>query len=220
MIVVPAGSTDVTVDFHLRKTADGLDATGLTITDFDMQYTRTRETPTAKVDATALAATDSAHADNKGIEIDATDQPGLYRFDWPDAAFAAFSVNAPVVYLTIKHASVFTETMAVYVPSATRGLAGTALPAAAADAAGGLIISDAGGLDADAQLVTKINDILTDTGTTLDGRIPAALVGGRMDANVGAISSDATAADNAEAFFDGTGYAGTNNVIPTDEPAS
>lgn len=46
-------------------------------------------------------------------------------------------------------------------------------------------------------------------------RIPAALVGGRIDANVGAISSDATAADNAEAFFDGTGYAGTNNVIPT-----
>jgi hypothetical protein len=29
------------------------------------------------------------------------------------------------------------------------------------------------------------------------------------------ISSDATAADNAEAFFDGTGYAGTGNVIPT-----
>lgn len=29
------------------------------------------------------------------------------------------------------------------------------------------------------------------------------------------ISGDTTAADNAEAFFDGTGYAGTNNVIPT-----
>jgi hypothetical protein len=29
------------------------------------------------------------------------------------------------------------------------------------------------------------------------------------------ISSDATAADNAEAFFDGTGYAGTGNTIPT-----
>lgn len=34
-------------------------------------------------------------------------------------------------------------------------------------------------------------------------------------ANVTQISGDATAADNAEAFFDGTGYAGTNNVIPT-----
>jgi len=29
------------------------------------------------------------------------------------------------------------------------------------------------------------------------------------------LSGDATAADNAESFFDGTGYAGTNNVIPT-----
>lgn len=34
------------------------------------------------------------------------------------------------------------------------------------------------------------------------------------DVNVLQLSGDATAADNAEAFFDGTGYAGTNNVIP------
>lgn len=33
--------------------------------------------------------------------------------------------------------------------------------------------------------------------------------------NVVQISGDSTAADNAESFFDGTGYAGTNNTIPT-----
>lgn len=33
--------------------------------------------------------------------------------------------------------------------------------------------------------------------------------------NVAQLSGDSTAADNAEAFFDGTGYAGTGNVIPT-----
>lgn len=38
---------------------------------------------------------------------------------------------------------------------------------------------------------------------------------GTPDVNVKLISADATAADNAEAFFDGTGYAGTGNVIPT-----
>src|SRR3990172_9210518 len=43
--------------------------------------------------------------------------------------------------------------------SATRGLAGTALPAAAADAAGGLPISDAGGLDLDLQIGTDIDTI-------------------------------------------------------------
>lgn len=61
--------------------------------------------------------------------------------------------------------------------------------------------------DAVAGVQSDTNDIQT--------RLPAALVGGRIDANVGAISSDSTAADNAEAFFDGTGYAGTGNVIPT-----
>lgn len=39
--------------------------------------------------------------------------------------------------------------------------------------------------------------------------------GGLLNANVTQLSGDSTAADNAESFFDGTGYAGTNNVIPT-----
>lgn len=47
--------------------------------------------------------------------------------------------------------------------SATRGLSGTALPAAAADAAGGLPISDAGGLDLDTQIGTDIDAILAGT---------------------------------------------------------
>lgn len=33
--------------------------------------------------------------------------------------------------------------------------------------------------------------------------------------NIAQISGDSVAADNAESFFDGTGYAGTNNVIPS-----
>ena len=41
------------------------------------------------------------------------------------------------------------------------------------------------------------------------------LAAANLPANVVQISGDSTAADNAEAFFDGTGYAGTNNVIPT-----
>lgn len=51
------------------------------------------------------------------------------------------------------------------------------------------------------------------------GKVPATLaaadVSGNLPTNVIQISGDGTAADNAEAFFDGTGYAGTNNVIPT-----
>lgn len=167
-MLVPAGSTDVTTYFHLRLAADGTDATGLTITNIDLQYVRSRTAPAAKVDATALAATDSAHGDNQAIEIDSTDQPGVYRVDWPDAAFAA---GVDEVILTVKVGTAFTESLRVRLMSATRGLAGTALPNAAADAAGGLPISDAGGLDLDAQIGSDIDAILVDTGTTLQGEL-------------------------------------------------
>jgi hypothetical protein len=40
-----------------------------------------------------------------------------------------------------------------------------------------------------AALATNVDAILTDTGTTLDGRIPAALVSGRMDSSVGAYAA-------------------------------
>lgn len=63
-------------------------------------------------------------------------------------------------------------------------------------------------------LETAATAIEADT-QDIQARLPAALVGGRIDANMGAISADSVAADNAEAFFDGTGYAGTGNVIPT-----
>lgn len=109
-MLVMAGSTDVTTYFHLRLAADSTDATGLSITDIDLQYTRSGATPAAKVDATALAAADSAHSDNKAIEIDGTDQPGVYRVDWPDAAFAS---GVREVILTVKCATVFTESLRV-----------------------------------------------------------------------------------------------------------
>lgn len=107
---VPAGANDVTTYFALRDTADGTAKTALTITTLDLQSVRSGLAPVAKVDATALAATDSAHADNKAIEVDATDQPGLYRVDWSDALFAA---GVREVTLTVKAAGVFTEHLRV-----------------------------------------------------------------------------------------------------------
>lgn len=68
-----------------------------------------------------------------------------------------------------------------------------------------------------AAMATNVAAVLVDTGTTLDGRIPAALVGGRMDASVGAaaagvitaasiatdaIDADALAADAANEIAD------------------
>lgn len=105
-MLVAGGSTSVTTYFAMRLTADGKAATGLTITGFDLQYVRSGVAPSTKADATALVAADSSFAADKAIEIDATDQPGLYRVDWPDAAFAA---GVREVILTVKVATAFTE---------------------------------------------------------------------------------------------------------------
>ena len=109
-MLVTQGSVNVTTYFALRKTSDGTAATGLTITDFDLQYVKSGFAPVAKVNATALATASSIHADNKAIEIDAVDQPGLYRVDWPDAAFATVTRE---VILTVKVATAFTEHLRV-----------------------------------------------------------------------------------------------------------
>lgn len=62
--------------------------------------------------------------------------------------------------------------------------------------------------------VKTATDVEADT-QDIQSRLPAALTGGgNIKADVIALSGDTTAADNAESFFDGTGYAGTNNVIP------
>lgn len=114
-MLVAGGSADVTTYFALRLATNAASATGLTITDFDLQYVRSGVAPVAKVNATALAATDSTHAANKAIEIDATDQPGIYRVDWPDAAFVA---GVREVILTVKVATAFTEHLRVEIDGA------------------------------------------------------------------------------------------------------
>ena len=109
-MIVTGGSTDITTYFAMRLAATGADATGLAEGDFDLQYVRTRSAPSTKADASDLGAADAAHTDNGMFEIDATDQPGLYRVDWPDAAFAA---GVKEVILSVKHTSCFTEHLRV-----------------------------------------------------------------------------------------------------------
>jgi len=80
-----------------------------------------------------------------------------------------------------------------------------------------------------AELQTDVDAILVDTGTTLDGRIPAALVSGRMDASAGAIAANAitaasiasdAGAEIADAVWDeatsGHSTAGTTGKALTD----
>ena len=89
MSELDAGSTDVTRYVMLLDEVTSEPETGYTITDLDLTYVRNQSAAAAKVDATALGSVGAAHADNQAIEVDGTNMKGLYRVDWPDAAFAA-----------------------------------------------------------------------------------------------------------------------------------
>ena len=190
-MLVTGGDTNVSVYFQMRLTAGG-DATALTITDFDLSYTRNGAATAAKVDVTDLGSASAAHTDNGGYEVDPTDCPGLHRFDFPDAAFAA---GVRDVLLTIKHTNTFTETLRVEIDGEVsvtewNGVKlGTTnpLPTAAADAAGGLPISAAGGNDLDAMNTAAVR-LTAARAQVLDDWINA----GRLDLILDIIAADTT----------------------------
>lgn len=97
----------------------------------------------------SLAAVDSAHTDGGFIHLGA----GYYRLDAPDAAFATGANKVMAGGVCTGCIIVGQEVRLVnYNPEDAVRLGLTALPNANADAAGGLPISDAGGLDLDAKL--------------------------------------------------------------------
>ena len=76
------GSADNTVYFYVTD-PNGDPNTAIGITDLDIYYIEQGAAMAAKVDMTALAAADSAHADNKGFHCG----QGILRVDFPDGAF-------------------------------------------------------------------------------------------------------------------------------------
>ena len=87
MNVLP-GSEDVSVIIPLVDPTTNGPNTGITINTLEMAYTR-RGAATQTSGATALATVATGHTDNYAFEQSATNAPGDYRFDFPDAAFAA-----------------------------------------------------------------------------------------------------------------------------------
>lgn len=175
-MIIKKGTESVSVYFKLIDPTTGVPETGLTITDLDLTYVRDGATA-VKADLTALDAVDSAYAANKAKEVDGTNCPGLYRVDVPNAAFVT-GVNR--VQLCVNGAAIDPAYMEVelvnYDPADGVRLGLTALPNAAADAAGGLPISDAGGLDLDTKLANTNEITVARMGALTD-----LIDGGRLD---------------------------------------
>ncbi len=196
---IKAGFTDYSTLVFIPDSAstDGSGKTGLVAANLTVSGVRVEtDNDVTVTDYTAslndLAALTTAHTDWGLKEVSSTLAPGLYRLDIADAIFASGAWTA-VVYVMVTTSAAAASPMEFVLVAYDQHdgvrLGLTALPNAAADAAGGLVISDAGGLDADAQRA-DVAAILVDTGTTLDGRLPAALVGGRMDSSTGAMAAN------------------------------
>lgn len=82
-MIVNNGATDVSMYFVLRDATTHAPKTDVTVTDIDLYYVEERAAISAKTDCTALAAADSAHTDGGAFNVG----QGMYRIDWPDAAF-------------------------------------------------------------------------------------------------------------------------------------
>lgn len=225
-MIVKNLSQDVTTYFVLRDSTNHLPKTDITVTDLDLYYVEELTAITAKVDASALGAANSAHADNSAFNVG----QGVYRIDWPDAAFDS-GIGKKVILVVVcsgvdtaflevelsptSNVESFGGTAGTFASGRpdvnTTHIAGSVVSASAAQI-GVNVVQVSGDATAADNLEAACD------GTTYNiggGAVVAASVTGVVSANVTQLSGDATAADNAEAFFDGTGYAGTNNVIPT-----
>lgn len=173
-MIVTAGKTNVSVYYYIVQdasaTSPGEPVTGLLFSDIETggsaSYVRQGA---ARTDLTliTLASASATHADGGFILVDDTNMPGLYRCDYPDAAFAT---GVDQVFLQIVVASannavaapILVDITDVDLRDSVRG-GMTALPNAAADGAGGLPISDAGGLDLDGRLDADVSSRLAPT---------------------------------------------------------
>lgn len=82
-MIVANGSADITTYIALRDSTTHELKTGVDVNTLDLYYVEQGAAISSKVDATALAAANTAHTDNYAYEIG----QGIYRVDWPDAAF-------------------------------------------------------------------------------------------------------------------------------------
>lgn len=154
--------------------------------------------------------------DTDGIDFDSITGIHGFSIDLSDDTDSGFYSVGPWYHVVISTITVDSQTVsfvacAFRIVSATRGLAGTALPAAAADAAGGLPISDAGGLDLDTQLGHLDADITSRLAPTTASRTLDVTATGAAGVDWGNVENKTTTND-----LTGTkvaGIDGTKNTL-------
>lgn len=98
------GATSKTIMLVVLDSSTGLPKTGLANTDVaTARFVKTRSL-SAGITVQSLAGPSAAYASGGFVEIDATNMPGLYRFDLPNTALTG-TPDQVVVYLTFTPAN-------------------------------------------------------------------------------------------------------------------
>lgn len=219
--VVTKGATSQSVFVFVRDSSStvGAGLTGLAYNTANLvaSYARPGAARTAITLATQTVT--GAWASGGFVEVDATNMPGVYRLDVPDAVFAT-GVNSAVVHLkgatNMEPCVMEFQLLAANLQDSVRaGL--TALPNAAAEAAGGLFTRGTGA----GQVNQAANGQLDANLVTWRGTQPNALTAGRVEVllgavTAGAISAAAFAANALDAVWSATTRlltGGTNIVL-------
>lgn len=230
---IKAGTIDVSVVIRIIDSTDGTPETGVVFntSGIDLQYRRELAASTAITEAT-LAALTTAHSDGGFLHIG----NGYYRLDLPDAACASGAAGV-LVHGTVTGMVVIGcyIQLVAYDPFDTVRLGLTALPNAAAEAAGGLYTRGTGAGQINQPANGRIDaNTVTVGGTTQTGRDLGASVlissgtgTGQLDVTSGVVKANLaqilgtalteTAGQIAAAFkkwFDVATPSGTVNSIP------
>ena len=128
-------ATSNSVFIELVDSTTGLPKTGIVHTDVTGSYVRTRSARVAITMAT-LASASASFSSGGFILIDDTNQPGVYRIDVPDAAFAT---SAVAVVVTVKATGCRTVSRLFNLVDINNQVA--CLPNVAAGGVGGLLIA-------------------------------------------------------------------------------
>ncbi len=194
-MILPKGATSITTYFKLIDPSDGTPELGLTVTNLDMSYVRDRASP-VKDDATDLGSINAGYSAYGMYQVDVTNHPGLYRADWPNAAFIA---GVDRVQLCISGAAIDPAYIEVELDPLSVGVP-IALDGGAATIAAMLtkMADDNGGADFDAEI-----DSLNKIEASIVQGVPHAIAASAQNRTQGTIDSGSYA---STALADGTKF--------------
>lgn len=186
---VKNGATDVITYFVFRDQTTGVRDTGVTIANLEMYYVEDQAAESADVFVGAHGADTDAHTDGECIHVG----HGLYRVDWPDAAFDGGVGKRVQLTVVDGDAGAFTETLVMQLdpPGDATAWNGTAV---ATPTVAGVPEVDLTHMAGGTQTVTDLKDfadagytpgtnsiLLVDTTTTNTDMLTAAAVNTEVD---------------------------------------